>query len=209
MKNILITGANGDLGSSIARKFAQTFKSDCSLILHYNKNSENLSNLVTDLSKVCSVETFQCDFTNEENVNEFGKALISKYGKIDILINNAAFAFDGELCEHNANNFINTLKVNLVAPFVLMKELGTVMNKEKCGKIINIASTNGIDYNCPYSLSYDASKAGLINLTKNMAIWFKNVNVNCVCPHWIDTNLNQKLDPDYLSDEANKIIKGE
>lgn len=125
-----------------------------------------------------------------------------------MLVNNAAMVIDADLEERTPEIFEKTLRCNLIAPFILSKELGLVMDKNGSGKIINISSTNGIDYNSPYSLDYDASKAGLISLTKNLAMLLENVNVNCVCPHWMNTQMNADLEPEFLQDEANKTLKG-
>ena len=134
--------------------------------------------------------------------------IIKKHGNIDILINNAGMVVDASLEERTAEIFEETLRCNLIAPFILSKSFGMQMQIAGGGRIVNISSTNGIDYNSPYSLDYDASKAGLISLTKNLACLLENVNVNCVCPHWMDTRMNIDLEEDFLKEEANKIIKG-
>ena len=79
--------------------------------------------------------------------------------------------------------------------------------EQKYGKIINISSTNGINTTYPYSVDYDASKAALINLTKNLAIQFAPyVNVNSVAPGWVDTPMNAELSKSYLREEKEKIL---
>ena len=81
------------------------------------------------------------------------------------------------------------------------------MVDQKYGKIVNISSTNGINTIYPYSVDYDASKAALINLTKNLAIQFApNVNVNSVAPGWVDTLMNTELSKSYLRKEKEKIL---
>ena len=83
------------------------------------------------------------------------------------------------------------------------------MLKQKEGNIINISSTNGIDTYYEYSLDYDASKAAVINLTHNFASHYAPyVNVNCVCPGWINTPMNKNLDKEFIKDEENKILLG-
>ena len=82
-----------------------------------------------------------------------------------------------------------------------------LLNKNKSGKIINISSNNGIDSYYEFSLEYDASKAGLINLTHNLAHHFSPyINVNCVCPGWINTPMNKDMDSDFRKNEENKIL---
>ena len=210
MKKVLITGASGDLGFSIAKKIASEEKENCFLFLHYNSNKAKALKNAKLLEKKfnCKVEIVQANLCNIDEVETLCKTLIKKYGGIDILVNNAAMVVDASLEERSVEIFEKTLRCNLVAPFVLAKEFGGVMDKKKKGCIINISSTNGIDYNSPYSLDYDASKAGLISLTKNLAMLLKNVNVNCVCPHWMNTQMNADLEDEFLKEEASKILKG-
>ncbi len=81
------------------------------------------------------------------------------------------------------------------------------MLEQQYGKIINISSTNGIDTIYPYSIDYDASKAGLINMTKNLAIEFAPfINVNAVAPGWVDTGMNDDLSDSYLQSEMEKTL---
>ena len=81
------------------------------------------------------------------------------------------------------------------------------MMEKQYGKIINVSSTNGIDTTYPYSLDYDASKAGLINLTRNLAIEFSPyINVNAIAPGWVETEINSELPKKYLQEEKEKIL---
>ena len=89
----------------------------------------------------------------------------------------------------------------------MSKYVGNEMIKNKKGKIINISNTNGINSFFPTSIDYDASKAGLINLSHNLAIQFAPyINVNCVCPGWINTPMNEQLDDEFKEKELNKIL---
>ena len=104
-------------------------------------------------------------------------------------------------------DFIKTLDTNLVSLFLVSRTFGNLMLENKKGKIINIASTNGIDSYYEYSLDYDTSKAGVINLTHNLANHYSPyINVNCVCPGWIDTPMNKDLDESFKQKEIDKIL---
>ncbi len=211
MKNILITGASDGLGKAIAIKFATEIKKDCRILLHCNSNETKCNLLAEKLQKEfgCFTYVIKADFSIEKEVENMCDKIIKEFGNIDILINNAAFVFDGELEERTWEIFDKTMKVNLITPFYLSKIFGLQMKNKGFGKIINISSTNGIDYNSPYSLDYDASKAGIISLTKNMAqILAPNVNVNCIAPHWMNTDMNKELDKEFLQEECQKILKG-
>jgi len=210
MKKILITGASGDLGASIAKKIAGEWKKECLIYLHYNSNKNKALKLAEELESNfgCKAEIVQTDLSDISSVQKLCDDL-NKKGGVDILINNAAVVVDADLEVRTPEIFEKTLRCNLVAPFILSKELGSSMNKNVAGgAIVNISSTNGIDYNSPYSLDYDASKAGLISLTKNLAMLLQNVNVNCVAPHWMNTQMNAGLEKEFLEEEASKILKG-
>jgi len=134
---------------------------------------------------------------------------MDKYKRIDILINNAGIAIDTLFEDKTKDNFMKTLDINLIASFLLCKKIGPKMVDNKYGVIINISSTNGIDTPYIESIDYDASKAGLISLSKNLANYFAPyVRVNTICPGWVNTEMNKNLDSDFISKEENKILLG-
>ena len=135
--------------------------------------------------------------------------IYNRYNNIDILINNAGIAIDTLFEDKTKDNFMKTLDINLIAPFLLCKKIGPKMVNNKYGVIINISSTNGIDTPYIESIDYDASKAGLISLSKNLANYFAPyVRVNTICPGWVNTEMNKNLDSDFISKEENKILLG-
>lgn len=132
--------------------------------------------------------------------------IIKVFGKIDCLVNNAGIALDKEFEERKVEDWINTLNTNLIGPFLVSKYAGLEMMKKKQGKIINVSSTNGINSFFPTSIDYDASKAGLINLTHNLALQFSPyINVNAVAPGWVNTKMNQDLPKELIKEEKEKI----
>ena len=136
------------------------------------------------------------------------KLIIKEFSKIDVLVNNAGIAIDKEFDERTVEDWQLTLNTNLIAPFIVSKYVGSEMLKNKSGKIINISSTNGIDAFFPTSIDYDASKAGLISLTHNLAIQFAPfINVNCVAPGWVNTDMNKDLPKELIEEETNRIYK--
>jgi len=130
----------------------------------------------------------------------------NKFNNIDILVNNAGIAIDTPFEDKTINNFRKILDVNLIGTFLVSKYVYTIMNK---GVIINISSTNGIDTTYPESLDYDASKAGVISLTHNLATQYApNIRVNAICPGWVNTDMNSELDKKFIENETKKIKLG-
>lgn len=204
-KTVLITGASRGLGRAIAKVFA---KNNHNVIVNYNNSEEGANNLAKELEQYnVEILTVKADITNEQEVKEMVEQSINKFKKIDVLINNAGIAIDTIFEDKTKENFMKTLDTNLVGPFLVTKYVGEYMLKEKHGNIVNISSTNGIDTYYEYSLDYDASKAGLISLTHNLALHYAPyIRVNCVAPGWINTEMNKNLDEEYKKEEENKIL---
>lgn len=204
-KTVLITGASKGLGAAIAKVFA---KNNHNIILNYNNSEEEALKLTEELKQYnIEVLPIKADMTKEEEIKEMVGISINKFKKIDVLINNAGIAIDTTFEDKTKENFIKIIDTNLIAPFLVSKYVGESMLKEKQGSIINISSTNGIDTYYEYSLDYDASKAGLISLTHNLALHFAPyIRVNCVAPGWIKTEMNKNLDEEYKKSEESKIL---
>ena len=207
MRVALITGSSSGIGKEIASKLA----SDYEVILHYNSNYNEALKLKNDIDNKYNRDTLlvKGDLSNEEDINNIINVIYDRYDKIDVLVNNAGIAIDTMFEDKNKDNFMKILEVNLIAPFLLCKKIGLKMKENKDGVIINISSTNGIDTPYVESLDYDASKAGLISLSNNIANYLAPyVRVNTICPGWINTNMNNNLDDDFITSEKNKILLG-
>ena len=207
MRVALITGSSSGIGKEIASKLA----SDYEVILHYNSNYNEALKLKNDIDNKYNRDTLlvKGDLSNEEDINNIINVIYDRYDKIDVLVNNAGIAIDTMFEDKNKDNFMKILEVNLIAPFLLCKKIGLKMKENKEGVIINISSTNGIDTPYVESLDYDASKAGLISLSNNVANYLAPyVRVNTICPGWINTNMNNNLDDDFITSEKNKILLG-
>lgn len=204
-KVVLVTGSSRGIGRSIAVKFA---KEGANVIINYRSN-ENEAKAITEIisSYNNNCMCIKADVSKEQDVKRMIDTIIEKYGHIDILINNAGIAIDTDFQDRHVKDWQETLNTNLIGVFLTSKYAGKYMMESKYGKIINISSTNGIDTLYPYSIDYDASKAGIINLTKNLAIQFAPyVNVNAVAPGWVDTGMNDELSKSYLKAEMEKIL---
>lgn len=208
MKNkvALITGSSKGIGRAIAINLA---KKNCDVIIHYN-NSYEEALITKEQCEKYNVKTLlvKADISSEEEIKNMVNEITNHFDKIDILVNNAGIAIDTLFEEKTKDNFMKTLEVNLVGTFLVSKYVSEIMLKNKYGKIVNISSTNGIDKYFPMCLDYDASKAGIISLTHNLALQFAPyINVNCVAPGWIGTENELKdIDQEYQKLEEEKIF---
>ena len=206
-KTAIVTGASKGLGKAIAIELA---KEGCNVVINYLSDTNGANSTLEEVLKY-NVKSFiyQGDVIDEVSMKEMVNLTIKEFGKVDILVNNAGIAIDSTVEDKTIDNFRKVLDTNLIGPFVLSRLAAPIMIDNKYGRIINISSTTGIDTYYPYSLDYDASKAGLINLTHNLAEIYKPfINVNCVCPGWMNTDMNKELDNDYIEDECKNIKLG-
>ena len=206
-KVVLVTGSSRGIGKAIVMDFA---RKGYNVVINYIKEDNQAKELKERLEKEYHIKalTIRADISNENEVQKMIDTIINKFGRIDVLVNNAGIAIDKEFEDRTVEDWKRTLSVNLIAPFIVSKYVGNEMLKNKYGRIINISSTNGINAFFPTSIDYDASKAGLINLTHNLAIQFAPyINVNCVAPGWVNTDMNKELPKDLIEEETNKIYK--
>lgn len=204
-KTVLVTGSSSGIGTSIAKKLALNYE----VILHYNTNYDEIIKLKRYLDTKYNRDflVIKCDLTDEIEIDVMLEKIYTRYDKIDILINNAGIAQDTLFEDKTKEIFLKTLDVNLVAPFLLCQKIGLQMKNNKYGVIINISSTNGIDTPYIESIDYDASKAGLISVSQNIANYLApEVRVNTICPGWIDTDMNKSLDREFINIELDKIL---
>lgn len=203
-KVVLVTGSSRGIGRSIAVRFARC---GANVVINYRNNEEEAEVIEEIISSYADCMSIKADVSKERDVKRMIDTIIDKYGHIDVVVNNAGIAIDNDFEDHNIKDWQETLNTNLIGVFLVSKYAGSHMVDNKYGKIINMSSTNGIDTIYPYSVDYDASKAGLINLTKNLAIQFAPyVNVNAVAPGWVDTGMNDDLPKSYLQEEKEKTL---
>lgn len=205
-KTVLITGGSRGLGRACALKFA---KLNYNIIINYNNSYEEALNLKKYILENYSVFVLlvKADISNEQEVINMIDVIKNNYEKVDCLINNAGIAIDTLFEDKTVQNFRKIIDVNLIGTFLVSKYIGSLMLKEKSGTIINVSSTNAIDTYYPYSLDYDASKAGVISVTHNLARQFAPyIRVNCVAPGWINTEMNKELDGEFIEEENKKIL---
>ena len=201
----LVTGSTSPLGSEIIRVLA---KEGTNVVIHYHNKEEEAYALEQEIKNTYNIDTYviKCDITDENEIKKMVDEVITKYKKIDILVNNSAYTKDSPYEEKTSESFKKILDVNIIGTFLVTKYVGRTMLLNKKGKIINISSNNAINCYYPESIDYDASKAGIVSMTKNMDLYYKPyINVNCICPGWIDTDINVNLDKKFKEEEKNKI----
>ena len=204
----LVTGSNRGIGKSCIEEFAKRGVTVVINYCHHEDEAKELEQHIKDEYKV-DVLTIKCDISKEEEVEAMFNQIEETFGGIDILVNNASVCRDSLLLDKNLREFRRVLDVNLIGTYLCSKYAAKLMLDAKKGKIINISSTNALDTFYPESCDYDASKAGVISLTHNMAREFAPyITVNCICPGWVKTPMNKDLSLEQINEEKKKILLG-
>lgn len=200
-KVAVVTGGAMGNGLGIVKVFLK-YGADVIIIDYSDKLQATLQEL-----KSPKVLGYSGDIRDKNMMVAITNDIIAKKGKIDILVNNAGICQDSLLLEKSVASFRRILDVNLIGTYLCSKYVAKVMLDRGGGKIINISSTNAIDTYYPESCDYDASKAGVISLTHNMAREFApHILVNCVCPGWVKTDMNAGLSIEQIQKEEEKIL---
>ena len=205
-KSVLVTGGTRGIGEAISREFDQK---GYDIIINFVNSEEKANKLKKELEEKFNINVLpiKADISDEKECKELVRKAIDKFGKIDVLVNNAGIVIDKEFEDRTIEDWKQTLNVNLIAPFVLTKLVGKEMVKQKSGAIINISSTNGLNTYYPTSVDYDASKSGLISLTYDSAVQFAPfVRVNAIAPGWVNTEMNKELPEEFVKDETERIL---
>lgn len=205
---VLVTGSNRGIGRGTIIEFAKRGLDVVINYCHHETEALKLEKFIKDNYSV-NVMCIKCDISKEEEVEMMVNEIVDNFGGIDILVNNASISRDKLLLDKTVREFRRILDVNLIGTYLCSKYVGKVMLEAKRGKIINISSANAIDTYYPESCDYDASKAGVISLTHNLAREFAPfIQVNCVCPGWVDTDMNKELSIEQINEENKKILLG-
>ena len=198
--NIVLTGATGGIGNSILEKL---IKAEAN-VLATGTNEEKL-NAIKNKYKSVKVERF--DISEHKEIENFINKVSDELGnKIDILINNAGVTSDNLSIRMKEEEWKKVIDINLTSTFLLSKNVIKKMLKNKKGKIINITSVVGHTGNIGQA-NYTASKAGLVAMSKSFALEYgkKNININCVSPGFITTDMTNKIDENYKETLKSRI----
>jgi len=198
-KVAIVTGGSRGIGKSIVEKLSLN---GYNVILNYNNSYQDAQNIANNNS---NISIFKADVSNYDDVKNLVNFAITKFGHVDLLVNNAGIDLIKTINNTSINDFDNILKTNLYSAFYTCKEIVPYMVKEKSGHIINISSIWGI-IGASCESAYSISKAGLDALTKSLAkeLGPSNILVNSIAPGIIDTDMNK-----FLSDDEKKQIINE
>ncbi len=204
-KVALITGSARGIGKAIALELANHGANIViNDILVENEINKTLEEIKQSTNKAIGI---RADITKLDEVESMVKEIINKFGKIDVLINNAGITRDSLLIRMKEGDWDTVINVNLKGTFNCSKTVAKYMMREKKGgKIVNISSVIGLIGNIGQA-NYAASKAGIIGLTKSMAkeLALRNINVNAIAPGFIETDMTKKL-PEKVRQELQQQI---
>ena len=198
MKNVLITGASRGIGKAVLEEFS---KNGYRVFLNYNKSEKEAQKIAEKTGAVL----IKADISKSDEVKNMAEFIHKNYGKIDVIVNNAGISQIKLFTDITENDWDRMFDVNIKGMYLVTKAFIDDMISKKRGKIINISSMWGITGgSC--EVHYSASKAAVIGFTKALAkeLGPSNINVNCVAPGVIDTEMNS-----HLSDEDIEQLKEE
>lgn len=191
-KVALITGATRGIGKEIALELAEN---GFDIAMNYRSEKEATDELKNEIEKYgVRCEFVKADVSDFEQCEAMVKDTIEKFGKIDVLVNNAGITRDGLIMRMKKEDFESVIDVNLTGTFNVTRNVIPYMIKKKSGRIINLSSVVGVAGNAGQT-NYSASKAGIIGFTKSLAkeVASRNILVNAIAPGFIDTDMTKVL----------------
>ena len=199
-KNIIVTGASGGIGSAIIKKLSEAGAN----ILASGTRIEKLEELKKNFE---NVKILRFDISQSDKIEEFiEKATSELGGSLDGMVNNAGITQDNLAIRMSLDEWQKVININLTSTFLMSKFSIKKMLKNKYGKIVNITSVVGHTGNLGQA-NYTASKAGIVAMSKSLAIEYakKNININCISPGFIQTAMTDKIDDKFKEVIISKI----
>lgn len=196
---VVITGGSRGIGRAVALKFAQ--EQATLIIVHYDPDDTAANETMNMISKIGSkVESHKVDISSYSDANALFKEILSRYGKVDALINNAGITRDTLLMRMSEEDWDRVIRINLKSVFNCTQAVIRAMVKQRQGRIVNISSVVGQIGNAGQA-NYAASKAGIMGFTKTVAreVAARGITVNAVAPGFIDTEMTSSL-PDQVKE---------
>jgi 3-oxoacyl-[acyl-carrier protein] reductase len=199
-KNIIVTGASGGIGNAIIKKLNEAGAN----ILASGTRIEKLEELKNNFKKI---KILKFDISQSDKIEEFIENSTNELGgSLDGIVNNAGITQDNLAIRMSLDEWQKVININLTSTFLMSKFAIKKMLKNKSGKIVNITSVVGHTGNLGQA-NYTASKAGIVAMSKSLAIEYakKNININCISPGFIQTAMTDKIDDKFKEVIISKI----
>ncbi len=203
-KTAIITGGSRGIGKGIAMVFAQH---GANVAFTYSSSVESANSLEKELSNYgVKVKSYQSNAADHKESNDLIENVLTDFGSIDVLVNNAGVTKDNLLMRMGEEDFDKVIEVNLKSVYNMTKAVQRTMLKQRKGSIINMSSVVGLKGNAGQS-NYAASKAGIIGFSKSIALELgsRNIRSNVIAPGFIETEMTAKLDEKTIDVWRNAI----
>lgn len=198
-KIALVTGASRGIGKACALELA---KAGYDIVINYAGNAEAANTTVEEIKALgVNAEAYQFDVSDKEDVAKNIDEIVKKFGRIDVLVNNAGITRDGLFIRMSDENWDAVINTNLSSAFYVSNPVVKVMMKQRSGSIVNMSSVVGL-YGNAGQANYSAAKAGMIGLTKTLAkeLGSRGIRVNAIAPGFINTDMTKDLDTSKFTD---------
>lgn len=198
-KLALVTGASRGIGKACAIELA---KAGYDVVINYAGNTDAANATVNEIKALgVEAEAYKFDVSNQAQVEENISKIIEKYGRIDVLVNNAGITRDGLFMRMSSENWGDVINTNLSSAYYVSQPVVKIMMKQRIGAIVNMTSVVGL-YGNAGQANYASAKAGLIGFTKSLAkeLGSRNIRVNAVAPGFVMTDMTKDLDAEKLTE---------
>ena len=202
-RTVVVTGS----GRGIGRAIAEEFSARGADVVICDLDQQVVEQVAAEIGGTCV--GYRANVTSATDIDNLFKSVMSKFGRVDIVVNNAGITRDGLVVRMDEKDWDMVLDINLKGAFLVTKAAARIMMKQRYGRIINISSVAGLTGNVGQA-NYAASKAGLIGLTKTVAkeLASRGVTVNAVAPGFIETEMTQALSNSAREYLLGKVILG-